>query len=141
MWLGYGFPRSAAHFINKNYQDYATDREHKDGMIRVAGVNWFTNIEIPKRHVELALTKNYNRSDYLKYDNYPAINVDKTKDIPCDYYGLIGVPITFMTKYNPEQFQIIGIDRVLTADMTGKSSRFTINGKELYARIVIKRID
>ena len=67
-----------------------------------------------------------------------AINVDKTKDIPMDYKGAMGVPITFMDKYNPEQFEILGIDRVLIEEATGRVSRFRMDGKEKYARIIIK---
>ena len=109
LWLGYGFNGGAAHFINKHYEDYATAGNHKEGMIRVSGVTWFTNLEIKKRHEDLILYRNFNEADYPKYDNYDAINVDKTKDIPLDYAGAMGVPITFMDKYNPEQFEILGL--------------------------------
>ena len=111
LWLGYGFSGGAAHFINKHYEDYASAGDHKDGMIRVSGVTWFTNLEIKKRHEDLILYKTYygNESLYPKYDNYDAINVDITKDIPIDYDGVIGVPITFMDKYSPEQFEILGM--------------------------------
>lgn len=108
IWLGNGFTGGAAHFINKNYEDYATASNHKDGMIRVSGVVWFTNLEIKKRHEELVLFKKYTPAEYPTYDNYTAINVDKTKDIPGDYAGAMGVPITFLDKYNPEQFEIVG---------------------------------
>lgn len=109
IWLGYGFSGGAAHFINKHYEDYATAGDHKDGMIRVSGVVWFTNLEIKKRHEDLILYKKYTPEEYPTYDNYNAINVNVTKDIPCDYNGNMGVPITFMDKYNPEQFEIIGL--------------------------------
>ncbi|TAF75152.1 MAG: modification methylase [Bacteroidetes bacterium] len=111
MWLGYGFSGGAAHFINKHYVDYATASNHKDGMIRVSGVTWFTNLEIKKRNDILILNCVYENkeTDYPKYDNYDAINVDKTKDIPKDYKGAMGVPITFLDKYNPEQFEILGL--------------------------------
>jgi len=109
LWLGYGFKGGAGHFINKHYQDYATAGDHKEGMIRVSGVVWLTNLEISKRHEDLILYKAYNVEDYPKYDNYDAINVDKVADIPVDFKGHIGVPITFLNKYNPEQFEIIGL--------------------------------
>jgi hypothetical protein len=111
LWLGYGFTGGAAHFINKHYVDYATAGNHKEGMIRVSGVVWFTNIETKKRHEDLILYKTYygNEKEYPKYENYDAINVNKTKDIPIDYRGAMGVPITFMDKYSPEQFEIIGL--------------------------------
>ncbi len=107
LWLGYGFKGGAAHFISK-YEDTATASNHKEGMIRVSGVVWFTNLDIKKRHENLILYKLYSPEEYPKYDNYDAINVDKTSDIPCDYDGVIGVPITFLNKYNPEQFEIVG---------------------------------
>jgi hypothetical protein len=100
---------------------------------------WFTNLEIKKRHEDIILYKKYNITDYPTYDNYDAINVDTVKDIPEDYYGAMGVPITFMDKYNPDQFEIVGIDRPLIYKLTGKVSRFRLKDKEIYARIVIKR--
>jgi len=109
LWLGYGFKGGAAHFINKNYNDYATAGDHIKGMIRVSGVHWFTNLDILKRHDELILYQKYNPEKYFHYANYDAINVDKTKDIPMDYSGDIGVPITFLNKFNPEQFELVGL--------------------------------
>ncbi|MBO7496186.1 MAG: adenine-specific methyltransferase EcoRI family protein [Salinivirgaceae bacterium] len=108
LWLGYGFKGGAGHFISK-YDDTATAGDHREGMIRVSGVTWFTNLEIKKRHEDLILYKTYSSAEYRKYENFDAINVDKTSDIPMDYYGYIGVPITFMDKYNPEQFEIVGL--------------------------------
>ena len=69
---------------------------------------WFTNLDIAKRHEDLILYQTYkgNEDDYPKYDNYDAINVDKTNEIPMDYAGAMGVPITFLDKYNPDQFEI-----------------------------------
>jgi hypothetical protein len=109
LWLGYGFKGGAAHFINKYYEDYATAGDHQEGMIRVSGVVWFTNLDINKRHENLILVKNYNEEEYPKYENFDAINIDKTKDIPLDYNGYMGVPITFLDKYNPDQFELIGL--------------------------------
>jgi len=109
LWLGYGFKGGAGHFINEHYEDYATATDRKEGMIRVSGVHWFTNLEINKRHEDLILYKSYNEEEYPTYENFNAINVNKTKDIPMDYSGFIGVPITFLDKYNPEQFEIIGL--------------------------------
>ncbi|MBD5378653.1 MAG: modification methylase [Bacteroides sp.] len=108
LWLGYGFKGGAGHFIS-HYEDTATAGDHKDGMIRVSGVTWFTNMEIKKRHEDLILYKTYTPEEYPKYANYDAINVNRTEDIPIDYTGVIGVPITFMDKYNPEQFEILGV--------------------------------
>ncbi len=109
IWLGHGFKGGAAHFINQHYKDYATASDHKDGMIRVSGVVWLTNLDINKRHEDLILYKKYNLKEYPKYDNYDAIEVSKTKEIPLDYDGVMGVPITFLDKYNPEQFEIVGM--------------------------------
>lgn len=80
--------------------------------IRVKGVRWFTNLDYAIRHEELVLYKRYygNEEDYPRYDNYDAINVDKTADIPKDYFEDMGVPITYMDKYNPEQFDVVGSD-------------------------------
>lgn len=109
LWLGFGFKGGAGHFINTQYEDYATAGNHKEGMIRVSGVHWFTNLDISKRHEDLILYKNYNDEEYPKYENFNAINVDKTKEIPVDYDGFMGVPITFLDKYNPDQFELIGL--------------------------------
>ncbi|MEJ7623164.1 MAG: adenine-specific methyltransferase EcoRI family protein [Pyrinomonadaceae bacterium] len=109
MWLGNGFSGGAAHFMNRHYEDYATASDHKEGMIRVSGVTWFTNLDINKRHEELILYKKYTPDEFPTYDNYDAIEVSKTKDIPMDYDGVIGVPITFLDKYNPDQFEILGM--------------------------------
>ena len=109
LWLGYGFKGGASHFINKHYENYATAGDRKEGMIRVSGVIWLTNLNITKRYDELVLYKKYSEKEYPKYDNYDAIEVSKTKEIPKDYDGVMGVPITFLDKYNPEQFEILGM--------------------------------
>lgn len=137
IWLGYGFHRNCAHFISR-YQDTATDADHRAGMIRVSGVTWFTNLEIQKRHEEIILYKTYNPTDYPHYDNYDAINVDKTQDIPVDYDGVIGVPMTFMYKYCPDQFDIVGILNH-GCDNEFDLAKPILNGKELYTRIAIIR--
>ena len=145
LWLGYGFKGGAGHFINEHYEDYATATDRKEGMIRVSGVHWFTNLDINKRHEDLILYKNYNQEEYPTYDNYNAIEVSKTNEIPCDYDGIMGVPITFMNKYNPEQFEIIG-----ATESEGKGfsngiwkeasnvAQAMINGKRVYKRIFIR---
>ena len=133
MWLGYGFKGGAGHFISK-YEDIATAGNHKEGMIRVSGVNWFTNLDIQKRHEDLILFKKYIADEYPSYDNYEAINVNKTSDIPNDYYGIMGVPITFMDKYNPNQFEIID-----TSTIAMPKGAPYVNGKRIYERILIRR--
>ncbi|MEW5675517.1 adenine-specific methyltransferase EcoRI family protein [Flavobacterium enshiense] len=77
--------------------------------IRVKGVRWYTNLDYNERHEDLILYRKYTPDDYPKYENFDGINVDKTKEIPYDYEGIIGVPITFLDKYNPDQFEIIGL--------------------------------
>ncbi len=148
IWLGYGFKGGAGHFISK-YQDIATASDHREGMIRVSGVTWFTNLEHNKRHEKLILYKEYNPEtnpeEYPKYENYDAIEVSKTKDIPINYDGVMGVPITFMDKYNPEQFEIIwttdrGGDGMLE-HLKLPHTRYdapVVRGKGLYSRILIR---
>jgi len=113
MWLG-----ASIHSGDREFQvpnDYplnaASSRIDGNGnkFIRVKGVRWFTNMDYEERHEDLVLYKKYTPEEFSKYDNYDAINVDITKNIPMDYEGLIGVPITFLDKYNPEQFDIIGL--------------------------------
>lgn len=141
IWLGYGFKGGAAHFINKHYEDYAAAGDHKEGMIRVSGVVWFTNLDIKKRHEELVLYKTYSDAEFPHYENYDAINVDKSTDIPMDYDGVIGVPITFLDKYSPDQFEIVGLGIVGSCEFTNErrmeildknglpTGKFTINAK------------
>lgn len=100
---------------------------------------WFTNLDIPKRHERLTLTEQYSPDRYPKYDNYDAINVDKVSDIPMDYDGLMGVPITFLQRYNPEQFEVIG-ELKHGCDNEYDISVPSINGKQTYTRIIIRRI-
>ena len=137
IWLGFGFKGGATHFVSP-YEDKATAGDHREGMIRVSGVHWFTNLDHKKRHEELILFKNYTPEEYPKYDNYDAINVNKTQDIPCDYDGVMGVPITFLDKYNPKQFDIIG-QMATTAKTTYNFGYPYVHGKKLYARILIRR--
>ena len=141
LWLGYGFKGGAAHFINTHYEDYASAGDHKEGMIRVSGVVWFTNIDIKKRHEELVMYKTYNPEEFPKYENYEAINVDKSTDIPMDYDGVIGVPITFLDKYSPDQFEIVGLGIVGSCEFTNErrmeildkngvpTGKYTVNAK------------
>ena len=137
IWLGYGFHRNCAHFISR-YTDTASDADHREGMIRVSGVTWYTNLEISKRHEEIILYKAYNPQDYPHYDNFDAINIDKTSDIPLDYDGIMGVPMTFMYKYCPDQFEIVGILNH-GCDNEFDLAKPILNGKELYTRIAIRK--
>jgi hypothetical protein len=119
----------------------------KDGRryIRVKGVRWWTNLDYEQRHEDLILFKKYNPADYLTYDNYDAINVDVTKNIPYDYAGVMGVPITFLDKYNPDQFEILDANDHRKKHFTKikphgliKDADGAINGKPKYARILIR---
>lgn len=107
IWYGFGFAGGAAHFYSI-YDDKATSSNHIEGMIRVSGVVWFTNLDHDKRHEPLIMYKRYTEEEYPTYANYNAIEVSKTTEIPEDYHGIMGVPITFLDKYCPEQFEIIG---------------------------------
>ena len=102
--------------------------------VRVKGVRWFTNIDYLNRYQTLQL----QNQDHLEFfDNYDAVNCSKTKDIPANYDGIIGVPITFLDKYNPQQFEILGLD-VMMKDNPRKNKRFLFKGKETYGRIMIE---
>jgi hypothetical protein len=142
MWLGYSIHSGDREFrVPNHYTIYSpSKRVDSEGnqYVRVVGVRWFANLDYEERHEDILLYKKYNETDYPKYDNYDAINVDKTKDIPCDYHGAMGVPITFMDKYNPEQFEITGQMVTTKVDEFNHGYPY-INGKKLYARIVIKR--
>lgn len=107
--------------------------------IRVKGIRWFTNLDIKQRHEEMILVKRYSPELYPTYDNYDAIEVSQTLNIPCDYPGIMGVPITFLDKYSPEQFEIIGLDRYTVPKEALVGGRVALNGKPCYARILIRR--
>ena len=99
---------------------------------------WFTNLDHRKRNENLILYKKYTPQEFPKYDNYEAINVDKVVDIPCDYDGVMGVPITFLDKYNPKQFEILGDSRYHDGQDFADDINI-IKGKGLYRRILIRR--
>lgn len=137
IWLGKGFKGSVG-FFQSPYEDKAKAKDHKEGMIRVSGVNWFTNLDLKKRHEKMILIKKYDPELYPRYDNYDAIEVSRTADIPADYDGVMGVPITFLDKYNPDQFEIIGLDRYTVPKELLVGGRLTIDGEIKYARILLK---
>jgi hypothetical protein len=101
----------------------------------MGSVNWYTNLDVAKRHEFVTFYKKYSPAEYSKYDNYNAINVNYKAEIPMDYDGIMGVPITFLDNYNPDQFEIIGLDRYTSQN---GDKDFTINGKMLFRRLLIK---
>ena len=146
LWLGYGFRAGNAYFSTPHFKDFADSiYDAETGLVKFRNVVWFTNLEHQKRKEDLTLHKKYTPEEYPHYDNYDAINVDKTKDIPCDYDGAMGVPITFLDKFNPEQFEVIwttdrGGDGMLE-NIKKIHTRYdapVVNGKGLYKRIIIK---
>lgn len=148
MWLGVSIHSGDREFrIPPSYEVRTKSLridENGNRYIRVVGVRWFTNIDNKNRHEEITLYKNYNPNVNKRFDNYDAINVDVTAEIPCDYYDKIGVPITFLDKYNPDQFEIIdGIGRysILNNETTKKEGKYLsmIDGKAVYFRVIIKR--
>ncbi len=115
VWLGYPFENGNAYFHipeNADTSQYAAGvYDPATRRVHFRNCCWYTNLDIKKRHEELILVKRYNPTDYPKYDNYDAIEVSKTAEIPYDYSEIMGVPITFLDKYNPDQFEIIGYSR------------------------------
>lgn len=113
MWLGYTANKTLVFRIPDTYEKWDEKETQKmnDGnhYAKVPAISVFTNLDIEKRHEKLILWKNYTPEEYPTYDNYDAINVNKVAEIPCDYDGVIGVPITFLGQYNPKQFKIIGM--------------------------------
>jgi hypothetical protein len=109
----------------------------------MGNVVWFTNLVHQKRNKDLILYKSYNEIEYPNYDNYDAINVDLVADIPIDYKGYMGVPITFIDKYNPRQFELLGImntgeENIGIRKLNTAHGRPLVNGVEKYLRIIIK---
>jgi hypothetical protein len=113
LWFGHSIHSGDREFqVPDDYPlNAASSRVDEEGnkFIRVKGVRWYTNLDFNERHEDLILYKKYNELEYPKYENFDAINVNVTKDIPVDYQGAMGVPITFIDKYNPDQFEIIGL--------------------------------
>ena len=145
-WLGMNMGRGISGFIvPKHYELYGSEaRVDEDGNRIVATNNclWLTNLDNSKRHEDIILYKKYTQDEFPTYENYNAINVDKTKDIPMDYSGEMGVPITFLHYYNPDQFEIIDINPhffTIVEQGLPKPSQLKITGKkDPYARILIK---
>ena len=120
--------------------------QQPDGSFKKFGnIGWFTNLGIKKRHEKIVLRKIYTPEEYPTYDNYEAINVNKTVEIPSDYDGVMGVPISFLDKYNPNQFEIVGWSRHNDLNMDGgywkkgTCNDALIGGKLVYRRILIRK--
>lgn len=137
MWLGKSIHSGDREFrVPQNYPLQAAGCRidvYGNRYIRVKGVRWFTNLDYKERYKSIKLVKQYSPDSYPKFDNIDAINVGKTKDIPADYDGLMGVPITFLDKYNPQQFKIEGNE--YSMNITG--GRCYLKGKRMYSRIFI----
>lgn len=165
IWLGNGFSGNVGFFASP-YEDTAASPDHHEGFIRVPGVMWFTNIDLRKRHRPLPLStmahnlehneklrrklrNDYGRLEYPRYDHYDAIEVPFVDAIPSDYGGVMAVPITFMDKHNPEQFEILeGASRYGILDTWGRNDAIhashshgnSINGKTTYFRLHIRNL-
>ena len=139
VWLGYKNGDMAfqvpEHYEPRETRYWEDDEGQK--WRSLGNICWFTNLDISKRDEDLILYKTYSEEEYPTYDDYDAINVGKVAEIPMDFKGKMGVPITFLGKYNPAQFEIIGLDRYVE-DNTNYGKRFSVNGRETYARIIIK---
>ena len=168
IWLGFGFNGGNAYLRlpKGNYKEFADGVYNPEtGLVKFRNLHWFTNLDISKRHEDIFLFRRYKDEPELfpHYDNYDAIEVSKTADIPRDYDGVMGVPITFLDKYNPDQFEIVGMcenlnlyglkTKIYTAqecrdryfELFGKKGTYdlnaagVINGKKVYQRILIRR--
>lgn len=141
-WLGINIGRGISGFIvPKHYELYWTEARIDESGNRIVSTNnclWLTNLDNNKRHESIILYNKYSSDEYPKYDNYDAININKTKDIPMDYLGAMGVPITFLDKYNPEQFEILWLDdhRMVYPNWRGRWP--DLNWKPIYRRIIIR---
>lgn len=150
MWLGNGFSGGNAYFYTPNVREFASGvYDPKTRLVKFRNVHWFTNLDHGKRHKPLPLMTmadnlkfnkkvQKNPNSYKKYDNYDAIEVPYTDAIPSDYDGVMGVPISFLDRYNPDQFEILGLDdhRLQPPHWRGRGP--TINGKTVYRRIIIR---
>ena len=153
MWLGFMANKTCLFRLPDSYTrwDEKKTKEKNDGHHygNVPSIATFTNLDISKRHEDLILFKRYREdpSFYPKYDNYDAINVDKVKYIPEDYDGVVGVPITFLNSYNPEQFELIGATESEGKgfsnglfDENSKTTQPLVNGERKYKRIFIRNL-
>lgn len=149
MWLGYTHPIA---FVVPDHYEMRRVRSWRDddgtNWRSLGNACWFTNLDIRKRHEDFITVKRYSPTEHPDYDNYHAIEVSRYKDIPSDYDGVMGVPVTFLEYFNPDQFEIIGSDYevkdgllpdLIRKEWMGKMDRGYVKGKRLYARILIRR--
>lgn len=140
VWLG----NNSGHFwfmVPDTYEEKKTDfkiDENGQKWRRMGNICWYTNLDMVKRHEDMTLFRTYTPEAYPKYDNYDAIEVSNKADIPCDYYGVMGVPITFMTSHNPAQFIIEGVLNSGSGNQYDYAKAM-LKGKQLYTRILIRR--
>jgi Adenine-specific methyltransferase EcoRI len=134
LWLGNGFQAGNAYFAVPEAVEYAKGvYDGTTGLVKFRNVAWYTNLDLSKRHEDLILFKTYDADEYPTYDNYDAIEVARVADIPCDYDGVMGVPLTFLSQYNPDQFEILGLSGGADFPMTktyGKKER-VVDGKRM----------
>ena len=139
LWVGYDNGGTKWFQVPMDY-DIPTESRKKivNGVkyFSMGRILWFTNLDTTKRHENIVLYKKYTREEFPKYDNYDVINVDKVSDIPMNYNGVMGVPITFVDKYNPKQFEMLGVAN--SARWIGYKCFTLIKGKKIYNRILIK---
>ncbi|MCD8285780.1 MAG: adenine-specific methyltransferase EcoRI family protein [Clostridia bacterium] len=148
VWLGYGFNAGNAYFTvpGESGQEYAKGvYSEETGLVKFRNVLWYTNMDVRKRHVPLVLYKMYTPREYPRYDNYDAINVDRVQDIPQDFPGVMGVPVSFLDRYCPEQFEILGCTESEGKgfsnglwDPSSKVAQPVVNGRRIYKRIFIR---
>ena len=142
MWLGVDNGGTKWFQVPPHYEIQTLSRIKTENGIKYfskGNIAWFTNLDHKKRHENIILYRKYTPEEFPKYDNYDAIEVSTYKDIPADYDGVMGVPITFLDKYNPDQFEILGLDdhRLVFPQWRGRGP--DLNGKPLYRRIIIKK--
>ncbi|MDR1974193.1 MAG: adenine-specific methyltransferase EcoRI family protein [Bacteroidales bacterium] len=145
MWLGHEFYRGNAYFeVPEDYANTQLIILNGRRLVKSRNCCWFTNMDYKERHENIILYKKYNEKDYPKYDNYDAIEVSKVADIPIDYDGNMGVPVTFMDKYNPEQFELVGMGEDNGTGFSGGawlggSKSCLVNGKAAFKRLFIRK--
>ena len=144
IWIGYNFNKTMEFQLDESYEKWNEIRDGKK-YGKVPAIAWFTNLDVKKHHEKLVLTEKYDPAKYPKFDNYDAIEVGKYTDIPKDYAGVMGVPISYLMHHNPDQFEIVGTtenglcDKALWIHPEEKHNEPFIDGKKKYTRILIRR--